>query len=85
MNDAALRAVMKMLKVNKEIVHTTDYMREAENDLREAFSPKKTNENGAFSEYYQVFSTKFPFAPDLSVLDLIFNEGTEAIDYLKSL
>ncbi len=25
LNDAALRAVMKMLKVNKEIVHTTDY------------------------------------------------------------
>jgi len=85
LNDAALRAVMKMLKVNKEIVHTTDYMLEAENDLREAFSPKKAIENGAFPEYYQVFSTKFPFAPDLSVLDLIFNEGTEAIDYLKSL
>ena len=76
---------MKMLKVKKEIVHTTDYVREAENDLREAFSPKKANENGAFPEYYQVFGTKFPFAPDLSVLDLVFNEGPEAVEYLREL
>ena len=85
LNDAALAAVLKMLKVKKEIVHTTDYVREAENDLREAFSPKKANENDAFPEYNQVFGTKFPFAPDLSVLDLVFNEGPEAVTYLKQL
>ena len=72
-----------MLKVNKEIVHTTDYVRDCENDLREVFSPKKPIDSRLFPTYYQVFSEKFPFAPDLSVLDLIFNEGPEAIDYLK--
>lgn len=85
LNDAALQAVLKMLKVNKEIIHTTDYVREAENDFREVFSPKKAFESGSFPEYYQVFGTKFPFAPDLSVLDLIFNEGPEAMGYLSSL
>ena len=85
LNDAALNAILKMLKVKKEIVHTTDYVREAENDLREAFSPKKEIENTSFPAYYQVFSTKFPFAADLSVLDLIFNEGPEAVEYLKRL
>ena len=84
LNDAAMRAVLKMLKVNKEIKHTTDYIREAENDLREAFSPKKPVDASLFPTYYQVFSEKFPFAPDLSVLDLIFNEGPEAIGYLKN-
>ena len=83
LNDAALQAVIKMLKVKKEIVHTTDYVREAENDLREAFCPKKNNESTSFPEYYQVFGTKFPFAPDLSVLDLVFNEGPEAMEYLR--
>ena len=83
LNDAALQAVLKMLKVKKDIVHTTDYIREAENDLREAFSPKKPAESNSFPEYYQVFSTKFPFAPDLSVLDLIFNDGPEAMTYLR--
>ena len=85
LNDAALQAILKMLKTKKEIVHTTDYVREAENDLREAFSPKKAIENTSFPVYYQVFSTKFPFAADLSVLDLVFNEGPEAVEYLSSL
>ena len=85
LNDTALQAVLKMLKTKKEIVHTTDYVREAENDLREAFSPKKALDASLFPTYYQVFSEKFPFAPDLSVLDLIFNEGPEAVEYLKRL
>lgn len=85
LNDAAMKAVLKMLKVNKEIVHTTDYVREAENDLRETFSPKKQVDVGLFPTYYQVFSEKYPFAPDLSVLDLIFNEGPEANSYLKQI
>ena len=85
LNDAALKTVLKMLKVDKEIVHTKDYVHQAEHDLREAFSPKKINGNISFPEYYQVFSAKFPFAPDLSVLDLVFNEGPEAVTYLKQL
>jgi len=85
LNDTALQAVFKMLKVNKEIVHTTDYVKEVENDLREAFSPKTAPNPDAFSQYYQVFSTKYPFAPDLSILDLVFNEGPEAIIYLDML
>lgn len=85
LNDAALRAVLKMLKINKEIVHTTDYVREAEHDLREVFTPKKLFDAKLFPSYYQVFSEKFPFAADLSILDLIFNEGPEALQYLTSL
>ena len=85
LNDAALQAVLKMLKTKKEIAHTTDYVREAENDLRETFSPKKNVDVSLLPTYYQVFSEKFPFAPDLSVLDLIFNEGPEAVEYLKRL
>ena len=85
LNDAALKAVLKMLKVNKEIVHTTDYVKVVEDDYREAFSPKTTPNPDVFPQYYQVFSTKFPFTPDLSVLDLVFNEGPEAITYLDKL
>ena len=84
LNDAALKAVLKMLKVKKEIVYTTDYIREADNDLREVFSPKKPMDASLFPTYYQVFSEKFSFAPDLSILDLIFNEGPETIGYLRN-
>ena len=85
LNDAALQAILKMLKIKKEIVHTTDYVREAENDLREAFSPKNPFDASLFPAYYQVFGAKLPFSPDLSVLDLIFNEGPEATNYLKQI
>jgi hypothetical protein len=78
LNDAALKAILKMLKVEKGIVYTTDYVKTTENDLREAFSPKTIPNPNSFPEYYQVFSTKFPFAPDLSILDLLFNEGPGA-------
>ena len=85
LNDAALRTVLKMLKVSKEIVHTTDYVREAEHDYREAFSPKKPLDANLFPTYYQVFSEKFPFAADLSILDLIFNEGPDSLSHLSTL
>ena len=85
LNDAALQAVLKMLKVKKDIVHTTDYVRDCEDDFREVFTPKKPFDANLFPTHYQVFSEKFPFAPDLSVLDLIFNEGPEAINYLKQI
>lgn len=86
LNDAALQAVMKALKIHKELVHTTDYVRQGdvpeECDLREAFSPKRLAEPGTLPEYYQVFSAKFPFAPDLSILDLLFNEGPETASFI---
>jgi hypothetical protein len=36
-------------------------------------------------EYIQVFSVKSGFIPDLSILDLIFNLGPEAGEYIESL
>ena len=78
LNDAALKVVLKIMRVNKEIIHTSDYAHEVENDFREAFSPKAIPDSSLFPEYYQVFSTKYPFEPDLSILDLLFNEGPNA-------
>ena len=83
LNDAALQAILKMLKVKREIVHTTDYLKTVENDYRETFSPKAPLDPKLFPTYYQVFNTKFPFAPDLSILDLLFNEGPNGITLLK--
>ena len=85
LNDTALQAVMKMLKVKRDLQHTTDYVKKTENDLREAFSPKQPPSPDTMPEYYQVFSTKYPFAPDLSILDLIFNEGPESPSIVSKL
>ena len=55
-------------------------------DLREAIHPKRPNgilaSLGLARPYYQVFAPKFGFIPDLSILDLLFNEGPDAISYI---
>ena len=35
--------------------------------------------------YFQVFSPKYGFQPNLSIMDLLFNEGPDSILYLKSM
>lgn len=53
-------------------------------DFRTAIRPKHPLPDPDFSPrpYYQVFSQKFGFLPNLSILDLLFNMGNEAVLYL---
>ncbi len=37
-----------------------------------------------FDSYTQVFGEKHGFIPNLSILDLLFNEGTNALNYLNN-
>ncbi len=56
-------------------------------DLREVIHPKRPNsilkDMGLEKPYFQVFSRKYGFKSDLSVMDLLFNEGPDSILYLK--
>ena len=58
-------------------------------DFRESIHPKKKNTILADLElekpYFQVFSGKYGFQPDLSIMDLLFNEGPDSILYLKKI
>ncbi len=58
-------------------------------DLREVIHPKRPNtilaDLGLEKPYFQVFSRKHGFQSDLSIMDLLFNEGPDSILYLKSL
>jgi hypothetical protein len=52
-------------------------------DYRNILHPKKQRLNNLLpGSYVQVFDQKFGFLPDLSVLDLLFNTGPEALLYL---
>jgi len=54
-------------------------------DLRYTISPKKENKAYNYKKYVQVFSNKFEFVPNLSIIDLLFNLGPETKDYLSDL
>lgn len=51
-------------------------------DFRELVDVKKEAIH-QFDEYTQVFDAKHGFLPNLSILDLLFNEGTNALSYLE--
>ena len=59
------------------------------NDLRETIHPKRPNtilqDMKLEKPYFQVFSRKHGFQSDLSIMDLLFNEGPDSIVYLKQL
>ena len=62
--------------VSAEDVGVTDY--------RDAIRPKNPLPDNSFQprRYYQVYEQKHGFQPNLSILDLLFNEGPEAVLYL---
>lgn len=53
-------------------------------DFRYAIRPKQPLPDAAFQPrpYYQVFSSRHGFLPNLSILDLLLNMGPEAVFYL---
>ncbi len=58
-------------------------------DLRETIHPKRPDSILKDLElekpYFQVFARKYGFKSNLSIMDLLFNEGPDSILYLKSL
>lgn len=58
-------------------------------DLREAIHPKRPDtileSMNLKKPYFQVFSPKYGFHSNLSIMDLLFNQGPESILYLKNL
>lgn len=79
-----MHAVLSLLDINAEIAFTAEFeqMPPSTLNLREKISPKtdlqSVDPNYAPTPYTQVFEDKFPFVPNLSILDLLFCEGPQA-------
>jgi len=86
LNEAILHTCLKILKIEKKISYTQHYLHSYKdiNDYRNTFSKKKHpyihNYKGKI--YFQAFNDRYPFVYELSILDLLFNTGNEANQYL---
>lgn len=84
------KEILHLLNIPDIPVLSKEYMFPGNNrikyDFRDLIHPKMNwNEDVVFNPviYRQVFSDKLPFIPNLSILDLLFNLGPEAITNLK--
>jgi hypothetical protein len=82
-NEQLLQFILKSIKMRLELNYTERY--EAEyttiTDFRSSITPKK--ESGfEQKEYMQVFDERMGFQKNLSIVDLLFNQGPHAMNYL---
>ena len=76
-----IRFFMEKIGLRTEIVPTESYAA-AHLDIH----PKRPNailrEQGLDRPYYQVFADRIGFVPNLSVMDLLFNEGPASLEFI---
>ncbi|MBI2280503.1 MAG: WbqC family protein [Bacteroidetes bacterium] len=83
-----INTVCQALKITNTIQLSQQYIKPSNDimDFRTAISPKNKSLNEIEQQtYIQVFSDKWGFQKNLSIIDLLFNEGPNALDYLKRL
>ena len=84
LNMETMAIVSKCLRLEFDYDETTEYFHEVTDkvDHRNLINGKK--DSSIFEPYTQVFGNKHGYLNNLSILDLLFNEGRYALDYLKN-
>lgn len=90
LNTRLLKFFLEKTGIKAEIRMTESYDTAPEcEDLREVIHPKRPDRILESLElkkpYFQVFAEKHGFISDLSIMDLLFNEGPDSIIYLKNI
>lgn len=81
---AQTEMILKILKIKKEINLSSSYQKEFADgiDFRQSIHPKKPSVYEDPKPYYQVFEDRQGFIADVSIIDLIFNQGPQSKSFL---
>jgi hypothetical protein len=79
-NTAILNLIFKILRLDKTLNFSDVYIEKSASilDYRDHIHTDEIE----FKKYYQVFSDKHGFIPNLSILDLLFHQGLKSVEYL---
>ncbi|GHE45107.1 WbqC family protein [Sphingobacterium griseoflavum] len=82
-NFAQLELLLTCLKLNRSVHFSEAYVSpESAADLRTLIHPKRDHFWPTQPAYYQVFEERHGFLPELSVIDLLFNQGPQSKNFL---
>ena len=80
-NQELMELICSLLDIEPNISYSSQFITDIkfnELDLRELIHPKKEPLTKDFKPYYQVFESRLGFQSNLSIIDLLFNMGSEA-------
>lgn len=83
-NQKLLELILKLLKLKVDVKYTGEYEAkyfESIADLRYIMNGKKEPASEQ-KQYFQVFEERSGFLKNLSIVDLLFNQGPQAINYI---
>lgn len=82
-NEQLLKLILRLLKIKVEYRYTDEYQPEYPGmaDLRLTLNPKHPAQFDQ-KPYFQLFEERHGFLNNLSIVDLLFNHGPQAVNYL---
>jgi len=82
-NEQLLQFILKSIKLKLEYTYTQSYETEVDGytDFRNAFNAKKEPDFNQ-KAYFQVFEERNGFKKNLSIADLLFNQGPHSLNYI---
>lgn len=82
-NQELLNLMLRFLKIKTEYNYTNNFEKDAfgNADFRNSIHPKRAVSQN-IKTYFQVFEDRNGFLPNLSIVDLLFNQGPQSIKYL---
>ncbi len=84
LNFEIIELISSFLEIELCVEKTNSYIEKPGHVDFRKLANAKSSESYDFDEYIQVFSEKYGYINDLSILDLLFNEGPNALNYLEN-